>query len=148
MINWTLTESRRRVELPVGVAYGTDAELVLRLLNDAACKHEYVLTQPPPAVYFKGFGDSSLNFELQFWVMQENNSIKIKSEVALTAMKLLSDAGVEIPFPQRDLHVRSVDPAAAGLMSSNGSQANASPDDSQFEPIPPEVGRSRRGTGD
>jgi len=119
VINWTLSESQRRRELPVGVAYGSDPNLVLKILCEAASKHELVLTKPEPIAYFKGFGDSSLDFELHFWVMQENNGLLITSEVALSAMQALSDAGIEIPFPQRDLHLRSVDPSAAGLLPSN-----------------------------
>ncbi len=119
VINWTLSESQRRRELPVGVAYGSDPNQVLELLRDAANKHELVLSKPAPMVYFKGFGDSSLDFELHFWVMQENNGLLITSEVALNVMKALTDAGIEIPFPQRDLHVRSVDPGSPGLLSSS-----------------------------
>ena len=121
VINWTLSESQRRVELPVGVAYGSDAKLVCALLEKAATTNESVLTSPAPAVFFKEFGDSSLNFELQFWVMQESNAVKVKSEVALEAMSLLDKAGIEIPFPQRDLRLRAVDAsAAATLLSPNG----------------------------
>ena len=116
VINWTLSESMRRVELPVGVAYGSDVKLVSKLLEQAATVHESVLTSPPPAVYFKEFADSSLNFELQFWVMQESNAIKVKSEVALCAMDLLDNAGIEIPFPQRDLRLRAVDTDAAATL--------------------------------
>ena len=119
VINWTLTESQRRRELPVGVAYGTDPTIVLKLLREAAASHELVLVKPEPMVYFKGFGESSLDFELHFWVMQENNGLQITSEVALKAMRLLDDAGIEIPFPQRDLHVRNVEPSAAGLLPAN-----------------------------
>lgn len=121
VINWTLSSSLRRVELPVGVAYGSKAKKVAQLLENAATCHEMVLTSPAPAVYFKEFGDSALNFELQFWVMQESNLTKVKSEVALAAMEALDNAGIEIPFPQRDLRLRSVDAAAAAtLLSSNG----------------------------
>jgi potassium efflux system protein len=121
VINWTLSESLRRVEIPVGVAYGSDVKLVAKLLEQPATAHESVLTSPAPAVYFKEFADSSLNFELQFWVMQESNTVKVKSEVALEVMRLLDEAHIEIPFPQRDLRLRSVDPsAAATLLSPNG----------------------------
>jgi small-conductance mechanosensitive channel len=121
VINWTLSESLRRVELPVGVAYGSDVKLVSKLLEQPATTHESVLTSPAPAVYFKEFGDSSLNFELQFWVMQESNVVKVKSEVAIEVMRLLNEAAIEIPFPQRDLRLRSVDAsAAATLLSPNG----------------------------
>ena len=121
VINWTLSESLRRVELPVGVAYGTDPKLVCKLLDQAATTNENVLTSPVPAVFFKEFGDSSLNFELQFWVMQESNANRVKSEVGLAVMELLDNAGIEIPFPQRDLRLRAVDDtAAATLLSPNG----------------------------
>jgi potassium efflux system protein len=118
VINWTLSESLRRVDLPVGVAYGTDAKLTCKLLEQAATTNESVLTSPVPAVYFKEFGDSSLNFELQFWVMQESNTVKVKSEVALEVMRLLDCAGIEIPFPQRDLRLRAVDETAAATLLS------------------------------
>jgi len=115
--NWTLSESRRRVELPVGAAYGTDPKLVKELLERPAVQHPDVLTSPAPVAFFMGFGESSLNFELQFWVMQESNTVKVKSEVALEVMRLLAEAGIEIPFPQRDLRLRSVDAQAAAALA-------------------------------
>ncbi len=108
VVNWTLSEQRRRAELQVGVAYGTDPKVVLQILLDAANRHESVLTDPSPVAYFTGFGDSCLNFELQFWVMQDSNWIRVRSEIAMAVMKTLDEAGIEIPFPQRDLHLRSV----------------------------------------
>ncbi len=116
VINWTLSASLRRAELPVGVAYGSDPKVVSRLLEQAATMHESVLTSPAPAVFFKEFADSSLNFELQFWVMQESNVVKVKSEVALTAMESFNEAGIEIPYPQRDLRLRAVDASAAAML--------------------------------
>ncbi len=129
VINWTLSESQRRVDLPVGVAYGSDVKLVSKLLGQAATVHEDVLTSPAPAVFFKEFADSSLNFEVQFWVMQESNTVKVKSEVALEVMRLLDEAGIEIPFPQRDLRLRAGDAnAAATLLAPNGDALTASND--------------------
>jgi small-conductance mechanosensitive channel len=124
--NWTLSESRRRVELPVGVAYGTDPKLVKELLERPAVQHPDVLTAPPPVSYFTGFGDSSLNFELQFWVMQESNTVRVKSEVALEVRRLLDEAGIEIPFPQRDLRLRSVDAEAAAALAGDGAEREGS----------------------
>ena len=98
-------------------------------------------------VYFKGFGESSLDFELHFWVMQENNGLQITSEVALCAMQLLDNAGIEIPFPQRDLHVRSIDPSAAGVLPSNESEKRGSDVESPFDALAAEPRRSRV-TGD
>ena len=131
--NWTLSEAKRRLELPVGVAYGTDPKLVKDLLERPAVQHPDVLTSPEPAVFFKGFGDSALNFELQFWVMQESNTVKVKSEVALEVMRLLAEAGIEIPFPQRDLHLRGVDPTAAGLLAGNGATSVSAESDADIE---------------
>jgi small-conductance mechanosensitive channel len=148
VINWTLSESQRRRELPVGVAYGTDPKRVLKILRDAAARHELVLTRPEPMVYFTAFGDSSLNFELHFWVMQENNGLQITSEVALAAMQMFEDAGIEIPFPQRDLHVRSVDPVAAELLQATESHALPSPDEREFESLPENIPRKRHSSAD
>ena len=120
--NWTLTNPQRRVELPVGVAYGSDLKLVASLLDRAARENENVLASPAPTVLFIAFGDSSINFELRFWVMQADTTVAIKSEVALAAWELLTEAGVEIPFPQRDLRLRSVDPEAAALLAGDRAQ--------------------------
>ena len=123
VVNWTLSSPLRRVDLLVGVAYGSDIKLVTTLLEQAATANESVLTSPPPAAYFKEFGDSSVNFEVQFWVMQESNTVKMKSEVGLAVIQLFAKAGIEIPNPQRDLHLRSVDAgAAATLLSPNGTE--------------------------
>jgi len=148
VINWTLSESQRRRELPVGVAYGSDPKIVLQLLREAAARHELVLTKPEPMVYFKGFGDSTLDFELHFWVMQENNGLQITSEVALAAMQLLDDAGIEIPFPQRDLHVRSIDPNASGLMAASQPLKIATTDENDLDAFPQKMRGSTRTTGD
>jgi small-conductance mechanosensitive channel len=145
VINWTLSESLRRVELPIGVAYGSDAKLVSKLLEQAATLHESVLTSPAPAVYFKEFADSSLNFELQFWVMQESNWVKVKSDVSLCIMELLDRAGIEIPFPQRDLRLRSVDSSAAAALGANGSGAGNHQDEPRLiseEPKSRPLGKS------
>jgi len=120
--NWTLSESKRRLELPVGVAYGSDPKLVKELLERPAIQHPDVLTSPGPEAFFMGFGDSSLNFELRFWVMQESNTPKVKSDVALEVMRLFAEAGIEIPFPQRDLRLRSVDAEAAAALATNGAE--------------------------
>ena len=128
VVNWTLTESRRRAELAVGVAYGTEPNVVLNFLLDAANKQESVLTEPPPMAYFVGFGDSSLNFELHFWVMQDSNWIRVRSDIAMAVMKCLEDAGIEIPFPQRDLHLRTIPAGAAtpeltdSVLGNNGNE--------------------------
>jgi len=140
VINWTLSEAKRRIDLPVGVAYGTDPKLVKEMLERPAIQHPDVLTSPEPEAFFMDFGDSALNFELRFWMMQDSNTVKVKSEVALEVMRLLDEAGIEIPFPQRDLRLRSVDPAAAELLSPDGPRSDKEPE--------PEEHRKSRAVGE
>jgi potassium-dependent mechanosensitive channel len=111
VINWTLSDDRRRMEIPVGVAYGTAPEEVLELLLGVARAHPEVLADPEPVALFTGFGDSSLDFELRAWTT--GDIVIIPSELRVAINRALAEAGIEIPFPQRDLHLRSVAPAAA-----------------------------------
>jgi len=107
--NWTLSDRLRRVELPVGVKYGTDPKAVLEILIEAARKHEDVLDDPAPVGLFVGFGDSSLDFMLRFWTAKFDSWIQLSSEVAVNMNDDLAAAGIEIPFPQRDLHLKSME---------------------------------------
>ena len=114
--NWTLSDRRRRMTVAVGVAYGTDPNRVLELLLEAADKHEKVDKTPKPYGLFLGFGDSSLDFEVRFWTSHYDDWLEIKSEVTVAVNDLLAAADVEIPFPQRDLHFRTMDePFERGL---------------------------------
>jgi len=107
--NWTLSDRLRRVELPVGVKYGTDPKAVLEVLIEAAKKHEDVLDEPQPVALFVGFGDSSLDFLLRFWTAQFDRWLRVSSQVAVAVNDDLAAAGIEIPFPQRDLHLKSME---------------------------------------
>ena len=109
LINWTLSDQRRRGEVRVGVAYGTDPQKVLDLLLEAAGTNERVLDNPKPWAIFLGFGESSLDFRLLFWIADAETRLGIQSEVAVSVNRLINEAGIEIPFPQRDLHLRSAD---------------------------------------
>jgi small-conductance mechanosensitive channel len=111
VINWTLSSQQRRIEIAIGVAYGTDPELVLRLLVAEAAAHKNVMTNPGPVAFFMGFGDSALNFELRFWSETQDAWFQLKSDVTVAIARALAEAGIEIPFPQRDLHLRSIDPS-------------------------------------
>ncbi|CAN5722175.1 hypothetical protein BH23GEM9_BH23GEM9_12810 [soil metagenome] len=114
--NWTLSNPVARVILPVGVAYGSNIAQVLQILRDAGTAHESVLRQPPPQALFVGFGDSSLDFELRVWVAEIRLRLEVRSTVLADVERRLSEAAIEIPFPQRDLHLRSVDSSAAAAM--------------------------------
>ncbi|MBW2541381.1 MAG: mechanosensitive ion channel [Deltaproteobacteria bacterium] len=107
--NWTLSDRRRRLELEVGVAYGTDPEVVLKLLKGVAAAHESVLDSPEPEALFLEFGDSALKFRLRVWIPRFEEGFSIRSQLTVAINAALRDAGITIPFPQRDLHVRSVE---------------------------------------
>lgn len=103
--NWTLSDRKRRVEISVGVAYGTDPSKVIEMLISVAREHPDVLDHPPPSAMFMGFGPSSLDFCLRMWTLRQEPFPQLKSDVGVGVYKILSDAGIEIPFPQTDLHV-------------------------------------------
>ena len=113
VINWTLSDRRRRIQLPVGVAYGTDPRKVIPLLVGAASLHDAVLPSPEPEALFAGFGESSLDFSLRFWISHFEDWRRVQSDVAMAVNDALKEAQIEIPFPQRDLHVRSVSPGVS-----------------------------------
>ena len=112
--NWSHGDPKVRIRVPVGVAYGSDLKLLQRLLLEAAAEHPKALRDPSPVVLFTEFGDSSLNFELGVWTQEMTATpIHFTSEMNFIIDQKLRENDIEIPFPQRDLHVRSGLPAAA-----------------------------------
>jgi potassium-dependent mechanosensitive channel len=103
--NWTLSDSMRRLEVVVGVAYGTDLRRVIEILLTVARSHSEVIASPEPLVLFQRFGDSSLEFVLRFWTMSEDRWFIVESDVRLAVYRALADAGIVIPYPQRDVRV-------------------------------------------
>jgi potassium efflux system protein len=122
LVNWTLSDRARRIEIDVGVAYGSDPDQVLKLLVEAARNHEGVLERPEPAAIFTRFGDSSLDFQLRFWTRRFDVWTAVASEVRVAVSRSLEAAGIPIPFPQRDLHVVSVEPGAAQALKDPSSK--------------------------
>ena len=108
VVNWTLSDRLRRIDVPVGVAYGTDPQRVLALLVEVARAHPRVLESPEPRPLFKGFGDSSLDFELRAWTGHFQEFVVTHSDLVTGIHDALVDAGISIPFPQRDLHLKTV----------------------------------------
>jgi small-conductance mechanosensitive channel len=113
LTNWTLSDHVRRVEIEVGVAYGSDVVKVQEILVQAARAHADVLPSPEPLALFTGFGDSALAFQLRFWTARFDRHTVVGSDVRTSVSEMLATAGISIPFPQRDLHVVSVDEGAA-----------------------------------
>jgi potassium efflux system protein len=108
MINWTRSDTNRRMDIRVGVAYGTDPEKVLAILEQVANEHKMVDKKLTPRAFFVGFGESSLDFRLLAWTDIEHR-LMVESEMNVAINRNLANAGIEIPFPQRDLHIRSDD---------------------------------------
>jgi small-conductance mechanosensitive channel len=109
VINWTLSDDRRRIEVIVGVSYNSDPKKVKEILLKIINEHEDIITDPAPNVFFLNFGESSLDFRMLFWTKEFDQWYRIKSEIMFKIFDELKAAGIEIPFPQRDLHLRSVD---------------------------------------
>jgi small-conductance mechanosensitive channel len=107
VVNWTLSARRQRVTIPVGVAYGTDPNRVLGILRRLAAENEKVFKTPAPLALFRGFGESSLDFELRIF-MDPSDVLDVPSAVTVAINEALKEAGIEIPFPQRDLYLRGV----------------------------------------
>jgi small-conductance mechanosensitive channel len=115
-VNWTLSDRQRRIEIPVGVAYGSDPERVMRVLEGVVQGRPELLQEPAPVVLFDRLGESSLDFLVRVWAADFDASRVLQSRLVLEIHRALREAGIEIPFPQRDLHLRSVDPAVRGAL--------------------------------
>ncbi|MFL1453348.1 mechanosensitive ion channel domain-containing protein [Marinobacter sp. GN3S48] len=117
LTNWTLSDPITRVILRVGVAYGSDVDTVQQILADVAHDNERVVDDPAPAVFCVGLGDSSIDFEVRVFVKDLLDIMPLSHEIHASVTRALREAGIEIPFPQRDLHVRTI-PDIQGLAGS------------------------------
>jgi len=108
--NWSHGDPKVRVRLPIGVAYGSPIEKLTSVLLGVADADPHVLKDPPPTLFFAGFGDSSLNFELGVWTREMlRNPRRFRSDLNFAVERALRENGIEIPFPQRVVHMRSKD---------------------------------------
>jgi len=136
--NWTLSTKMARVVLPVGVAYGSDLAKVLELLLAAAAGHEAVVKDPAPSAIFTAFGNSSIDFELRVWIGDISRRQVVRSELGQAVDRLFREAGVEIPFPQRDLHLRTLDKSLLDRVApGNGERSQSSQDANEDQPKGP-----------
>lgn len=119
--NWSHSDVKLRLRIPVGIAYGCDPHFAIQLCNEAAAKCDRVLENPGPNTLLRGFGDSSVDLEIRFWINDpQNGRGNIISEILLNVWDSFREHKIEIPYPQRDLHLRSgdaplrvqIDPAA------------------------------------
>jgi potassium efflux system protein len=107
ILNWTLTASVNRVVIPVGVAYGTDTEEARSILLDVAAKHPLIMDDPAPLASFEQFADSSLTLILRAYLPNLDNRLGTITELHTEIDRRFAEAGIEIAFPQQDLHIRS-----------------------------------------
>jgi small-conductance mechanosensitive channel len=109
--NWTPFDQRRRIEIPVGVAYGSPPDKVLQVLTEVAQGHPDVVTTPAPLALFLGFGDSALQFQLWAWTNRLDRFGVIKSELGVAIYTAFREAGFSIPFPQQEIRLLQNPPA-------------------------------------
>lgn len=106
LMNWTRSNRSRRIDITLGVAYGSDPQQVQQLLVSAVKDHSMVRSQPEPVAFFMGFGESSLDFRVQMWVTDASDATSISSDLRNSILASLTANGINIPFPQRDLWIR------------------------------------------
>jgi len=107
--NWSYNDKVIRCCVPVGVAYGSDIDLVKKSLLEVATKHKDILKDPPPTVYFVDFGDNSLLFKLYVWTEDLQHRLSLTSDIRFMIDKLFRERNIVIAFPQRDLHLKTSD---------------------------------------
>ena len=105
VINWSANDKKTRFFLKIGVAYGSDVNLVKNVLLEIAGQHNLILKKPKPYVLFSDFADSSLNFELGFWTSHNFEHRRILSDLRYSIDKNFREHNIQIPFPQRDVHI-------------------------------------------
>ncbi len=127
--NWTLADRRVRLTIPVGVAYGSDVALVMKTLTEIAEENTLVLKDPAPQVLFSALGASSLDFAFRTWIEDFNDLRQVQSELLVEIDRKFRELEIEIPFPQSDLHLRSVDQSAAASLPSLGSKGTPAASD-------------------
>jgi len=118
VVNWSYSNDRVRLKVPLGISYHSDPRKAIALCLEAARETTRVLANPVPICLLMGFGDSSVDLEIRFWINDPQNGVSnVKSEVLLLVWDKFHAEGIEIPFPQRDVHVRASDPLPVRLES-------------------------------
>ncbi len=111
VVNWSFSNRRIRLKVPIGIAYGSDPRKAMELVVDAARGMNRVLVDPEPVCRLMGFGDSSVDLELRFWIEDpQNGTVNVRSAILLRVWDLFKEHDIEIPFPQRDVHLDVVSP--------------------------------------
>lgn len=107
-MNWTLSDNKSRLVIKVGVAYGSDTNLVQKTLLQVASRHPLVVTDPEPRASFCGFGDSALNFELRVVIPTRDMFIKVTHELHMAVDDAFRKKEIDIAFPQQDIYIKNL----------------------------------------
>ena len=111
VINWSYSNPNVRLKIPVSISYGDDPEQALNLLDEAARHCDRVLSDPPPVARLMEFGDNGILLELRIWINDPQNGLSnVRSDLNLAIWRLFKQAGITIPFPQRDVYVKTLPP--------------------------------------
>jgi small-conductance mechanosensitive channel len=120
LVNWTRENTSRSVDIPVGVAYGTDLEQAIKILEELPTKDERILPIPKPSVIIKQFNSSSIDMQLSFWVKNIAEVSAVKSNIILAIDRAFKNNSIKIPFPQQELHISSL--SGEGIYNENASE--------------------------
>lgn len=123
LTNWTMFDRSRRIEIPVNVAYGSDPARVLSVLGSAARETPGVATHPPPVVLMTGYADSALTFSVRVWTQDVGGWTTLRGELLARVLAALQGAGIDIPYPQMDVHLRRTPDGADGTDGADGADA-------------------------
>ena len=124
VVNWSHTSSQVRLKIPIGISYNADVHKACTLCREAAAETRRVLKEPAPACLLLGFGDSSVELELRIWIQDPKNGVRnVKSDVLLLVWDKFHAHGIEIPFPQRDLHLKTPMEIRVATRSADGAAA-------------------------
>jgi potassium-dependent mechanosensitive channel len=116
MLNWTLSDKTNRVVINVGIAYGSNVDKAKELLLKVCTDHPLIMADPEPKVTFEGFGDNSLNFVVRSYLPDLDNRLAVIDALHTNIDRVFRESRIEIAFPQRDLHLRSVDQTVADAL--------------------------------
>jgi potassium efflux system protein len=139
LLNWTLTDSTNRMIIQVGVSYGSDPELACTLLKEVCSKHPNVMNEPAPSAFFENFGDSTLEIKARFFLANLDLRLPTRHDLHSQILKRFAEAGIEISFPQRDLHIRSLPLGLSAFL--NGQDNAATPANRKQNEREAQVGR-------
>jgi len=120
VVNWSLSDPVLRIIVPVGVSYGSDVDLVEKTLLEVAKAEPLVIDEPKAYVMFREFGDSTLNFQLRIYIATPDHLVPVTHALHMRIAKAFRGAGIEIAFPQRDLHIRSADGIERMMIAGGG----------------------------